>query len=155
MFRVDSERVFRTETNIQQQIFSFVYFLLPKLTLYIFCVGKGLNISKQIIRVMDKQQECLYGRMIDIEIASKNNRIYTMLLITIGLLSIITSTIALILQELMITGPVAAFFVMGLILFFGGYLWRAVDQKKMQKIQEDYEQLDNIQEEGERVSSSN
>jgi drug/metabolite transporter (DMT)-like permease len=103
---------------------------------------------------MDVRKE-LYKRVMDAELRITEDRIYTALLMTLGLLSIVAVATHLLFNEFYAQREHAAFFVIGCLLFFSGWAWQTKNQKKLTSANEDYEDLGNIEEEGRRIHTFN
>lgn len=102
----------------------------------------------------DKSKE-LQSRLIDAEMQAKENRVYTSLLMTLGILLIMFITGVIIVNEFYVEREYLALLVIGSLLFFSGWIWRTRDEKRVISIDEAVEDLGNVEEEGERKFSHN
>ena len=107
---------------------------------------------------MDNDQNLirrLNEKNMEAQMQAQENRVYTLLLMTLGILLIMFITGVIIVNEFIVTREYVALFIMGLILFFAGWLWKSHDDNNIISSDENLEDFGNISDEGERRFSQN
>jgi len=99
--------------------------------------------------------DVLQEKRIDAQIQRKKDDIYTVILMTLGIVAILMSTFDTVIEDFTMSPQTIGFLSVGITLFIGGAIWRHHNENKLKGIMEDYEDLGNIEEEGDRIKSVN